>query len=139
MKGTNLQEVFDAFFIKVPSIDFSEKENQVIQFLKSAIAHCHKHTYDNLEYFYDEDLENGYFYNTISIDSIELISMFMTIDCFQQRFSLINMRRQYLGTNAFNKIPSNKEDFENTKNSLDYWRNRIDRYLMEFPEYSDER
>ena len=139
MKGTDLQEVFDAFFIKVPHVDFTNKENQVIQFLKSAVSKCYRHTYDNLKYFYDEELKEGYFEKEISIPSIELISMFMVREYFVQKFSKLTSRKQYLGTQAFNKIPSNKEEFEKTANSLKYWSDEIDRFLMEFPDYSEER
>lgn len=139
MQGTNLQEVFDAFLIKVPSVNFEGKESEIIQFLKSAIALCRKHIYDYLEYFYDEDILEGHFLNNVSYDSIELISMYMVVEYTQQRFSVLNVRKQYLGTQAFNKIPSSKEDFETTKNTLEYWKDKIDNYLMEFPEYSDER
>lgn len=139
MKGTDLQEVFDAFFIKIPHVDFTGKESQVAQFLKSAISKCYRDTYDSLEYVYDEELQNGYFENAISPSSIELISMFMVKEYFVQKFSLLTTRKQYLGTQAFNKIPSNKEEFDLTQNSLDYWNNEIACFLMEFPDYSEER
>lgn len=139
MNGTNLQEVFDAFFVKIPHVDFSGKESEVAQFLKSAISKCYRHTYDNLKYFYDEELQEGYFENTVTSPSIELISMFMVKEYFVQKFALLTTRKQYLGTQAFNKIPSNKEEFDLTQNSLNYWNDEIARFLMEFPDYSDER
>lgn len=139
MKGTDLQEVFDAFFIKVPHIDFTGKESQVAQFLKSAVAKCYRHTYDTLEYYYDEELQEGRFNAKISQPSIELISMFMVKEFFVQKFALLTARKQYLGTQAFNKIPANIEEFNLTSNSLKYWSDEIDRFLMEFPDYSEER
>lgn len=139
MNGTNLQEVFDAFFVKIPHVDFSGKESEVAQFLKSAVSKCYRHTYDNLNYFYDEKLQEGYFENTVTSPSIELISMFMVKEYFVQKFALLTTRKQYLGTQAFNKIPSNKEEFDLTQNSLNYWNDEIARFLMEFPDYSDER
>lgn len=140
MKGTDLQEVFDAFFIKVPHVDFTGKEGQVAQFLKSAVSKCYRHTYDNiLDYHYDEEIQEGNFNTKISQSSIELISMFMVKEFFVQKFALLNARKQYLGTQAFNKIPANIEEFNLTSNSLKYWSDEIDRFLMEFPDYSDER
>lgn len=140
MGGTNLQEVFDAFFIKVPHVDFTGKESQVYQFFKSAIAKCYRHTYDNiLSHFYDEELQEGFFDTKISQSSIELISMFMVKEYFVQKFALLNSRKQYLGTQAFNKIPSNIEEFNLTNESLKYWSDEIARFLMEFPDYSEER
>lgn len=139
MKGTDLQEVFDAFFVKIPQVDFSGKESQVAQFLKAAVSKCYRHTYDNLAYTYDEELQDGHFSDRVSPPSIELISMFMVKEYFVQKFALLTARRQYLGTQAFNKIPSNKEEFDLTQNSLNYWNDEIARLLMEFPDYSDER
>jgi hypothetical protein len=139
MKGTNLQEVFDAFFIKVPQYDFSGKESQIIQFFKSAIVKCHRHTYDSLDYKYDPISQEGCFDNTVSNPSIELISMFMVKEFLSQKLALLNKRKQYLGTQAFNKIPSNKDEFDMLSDSLNYWKDEIARFLMEFPDYSEER
>lgn len=137
--GTDLQLVFDSFFIKVPSVDFKGKESQVFQFFKTAIAKCRKHLYDEITYEYDEDLQEGYFKSLVSDQSIELISMYMAKEYFTQKYALISGRKQYLGTQAFNKIPVYKEQFEVAKQSADNWTNEIERFLMEFPEYSDER
>lgn len=139
MKGTDLQEVFDAFFIKIPYVDFTGKESEIVQFLKSAISKCNRHIYDNLKYTYSEEIQEGCFENVISPATIELISMFMVKEYFVQKFALLTTRKQYLGTQAFNKIPTNKDEFDLTKNYLNYWDNEITRFLMEFPDYSDER
>ena len=137
--GTDLQLVFDSFFIKVPSEDFKGKESQVFQFFKTAIAKCRKHLYDEITYEYDENLHEGYFKCLVSDQSIELISMYMAKEYFTQKYALISGRKQYLGTQAFYKIPVYKEQFEVAKQSADNWTNEIERFLMEFPEYSDER
>lgn len=139
MERTDLQEVFDAFFIKVPQYDFVGKESQVIQLFKTAVAKCYRHTYDSLEYEYNPTIQEGYFTGVITNSSIELISMFMVKEFLSQKLSLINKRKQYLGTQAFNKIPSNKEEFDILSNSLNYWKDEISRFLMEFPDYSEER
>lgn len=137
--GTDLQLVFDSFFIKVPSVDFKGKESQVFQFFKTAIAKCKKHLYDEITYVYDEDLHEGYFKSLVSDQSIELISMYMAKEYFTQKYALISGRKQYLGTQAFNKIPAYKDQFEVVKQSAENWTDEIERFLMEFPEYSDER
>lgn len=137
--GTDLQLVFDSFFIKVPSVDFKGKESQVFQFFKTAIAKCRKHLYDEIAYVYDEDLHEGYFKSLVADQSIELISMYMAKEYFTQNYALISGRKQYLGTQAFNKIPAYKDQFEVVKQSAENWTDEIERFLMEFPEYSDER
>lgn len=137
--GTNLQEVFDSFFVKIPSVDFTGKESLIIQLLKSAIGKCYRQTYDNLGYTYDDVLKTGNFINIISQSSIELISLNMVKEYLSQKFAIISNRKQYLGTQAFNKIPSYKEEFNVTEQSINYWNNELDKLISEFPDYSDER
>lgn len=137
--GTDLQEVFDAFFVKVTSVDFTGKESMVVQFMSSAIAKCYRHTYDNLEYVYDDALKEGHFINTISKSSVELIAMFMVKEYYFQRYSLLSTRRQHIGTQAFNKLPDMKQELEIAISSLNHWSAEIEKFLMEFPDYSDER
>ena len=139
MSETNLQEVFDAFFIKVPGVDFTNKKSQVFQFMKSAIGKCYRHTYDDLTYDYNETTHCGSFKNFVTNASIELISMFMAKEYFSQKFSVLSSRKQYLGTQAFNKIPANIEEFNLTKGALDYWDEEIRKFLMDFPDYSETR
>jgi hypothetical protein len=136
---TDLQAVFDAFFIKLPSVDFTGKESQIFQFFKSAIVKCLRKTYDDLSYTYDETSKSGNFSTIVSEATIELLSMYMVKEYFVQSFALISGRKQYLGTQAFNKIPTNKEQFETISQSLQYWDNEIDKFLMDFPDYSEER
>ena len=137
--GTNLQKVFDAFFVKIPTVNFTGKESMVAQFLESAIAKCYRHTYDNLTYDYDKDLQEGYFNNEVSSPSVELISMFMAREYYIQRYSLLNSRKQHIGTQAFNKLPDMKTDLDVTTSTLSEWDKNISIFLMDFPDYSDER
>ena len=137
--GTNLQEVFDAFFSKFPNVDFTGKESQVVQFLKSAIGKCYRRVYDNLTYEYDDILKEGSFVNIVSNPSIELLSMFMAKEYITQKYAVLCGRKQYLGTQAFSKIPSLKEEFDTVEKTMNYWINEVDMFLNEFPDYSDER
>jgi hypothetical protein len=137
--GTDLQDVFDSFFVKIPSVDFTGKESQVVQFLKSAISKCYRQVYDDLTYSYDDVSKEGTFNNIVTQPSIELISTYMVREYFSQKFAIVSGRKQYIGTQAFNKLPSLKEEYETVKQSLDYWTNEVDRFKVEFPDYSDER
>lgn len=137
--GTNLQEVFDAFFSKFPNVNFTDKESQVVQFLKSAIGKCYRRVYDILMYEYDDALKEGNFISTVSNSSIELVSMYMAKEYITQKYALLCGRKQYLGTQAFNKMPSLKEEFETVEKTMNYWNNEVDKFLDEFPDYSDER
>lgn len=136
---TNLQEVVDAVKIKIPNEDLSGKENQIIQMLKSAIARCRRKTYDILDFSYNTVLKEGSFENAVSSSTIELLAMYIVKNYLEWEFSVLNKRKQYLGTNAFNKIPSNKERYDFLNNQLSYWNIEIEKFEMDFPDYSEER
>lgn len=139
MKGTDLQEIIDTVKIKIPTENLSGKENHLAQLLKSATARCKRKTYDNLEFVYDEEILEGYFLNEISSPTIELLSLYIVRDYTTWQFSILNNRKKYLGTNAFNKLPSEKERYDFLSSQLDYWNAEIEKFEMEFPDYSEDR
>ncbi len=138
-KGTDLQKIIDAVKIKIPDENLSGKENQLMQLLKSATAQCRRKTYDDIRFFYDEKMKDGYFYNHVSQPAIELLSMYIVRDYLTWEFSVLGKRKQYLGTSAFNKIPSSKEQYDFLSNRLDYWNQEIEKFETHFPDYSDDR
>ena len=75
----------------------------------------------------------------MSTPTIELLSMYMVKDYLTWMFTVLNNRKKYLGTNAFNKIPSDKERYDFLLKQLDYWDKEIEKFEMEFPDYTDER
>jgi hypothetical protein len=137
--GTDLQEVFDAFFAKIPSVDFTGKESLIVQYLKSAIGKCYRQIYDDLTFSYDETLKTGTFTNIVSKSTIELVSMYMIKEYLEPKYLLLCGRKQYIGTQAFNKIPSLKEEFDVIEKSINHWNNEIDKFKNEFPDYSEDR
>lgn len=138
-KGTDLQEIVDAVKVKLPRENLSGKENQIAQLLKAATARCKRKTYDNLDFVYDEEILEGYFYSEISSPTIELLAMYIARDYTTWKFSILNNRKQYLGTSAFNKIPSYKEEYDFLNSQLVYWNTEIEKFEMDFPDYSEER
>lgn len=136
---TNLQEIVDAVKIKIPNENLTGKENQLVQLLESATARCKRKTYDNIDFYYDEKMQEGYFYHKVSKPTIELLSMYIVKDYMTWQFSSFNNRKQYLGTTAFNKIPSYKERYDFLLEQLEYWNTEIEKFEMEFPDYSEDR
>ena len=136
---TNLQEIIDAVKSKIPTENLSDKLSLLIQLLKSATARCKRKTYDNLEFTYDEETQEGYFITKITDPTIELLSLYMVKGYTTWQFNILNNRRKYLGTNAFNKIPSEKERYDFLKEQLSYWSNEIEKFEMDFPDYSEDR
>jgi len=139
MDTTNIQEVIDSFLIKLPTVDFTGKEDMVFQLFKTAVAKCSRKPYDSLEYFYDTTIKEGYFLNKIHDDSIELVSMYMLKEYYIREFDLTTSRLKYLGTQAFNKIPSSKENFDAVSDKLKNLNDEIATFEMNLPDYSDER
>lgn len=136
---TNLQEIIDAVKSKIPTENLSDKLSLLIQLLKSATARCKRKTYDNLEFVYDEETQEGYFITKITDPTIELLSLYIVKGYTTWQFNILNNRRKYLGTNAFNKIPSEKERYDFLKEQLSYWSNEIEKFEMDFPDYSEDR
>ena len=136
---TNLQEIIDAVKSKIPTENLSDKLSLLIQLLKSATARCKRKTYDNLEFVYDEEAQEGYFITKITDPTIELLSLYIVKGYTTWQFNILNNRRKYLGTNAFNKIPSEKERYDFLKEQLSYWGNEIEKFEMDFPDYSEDR
>lgn len=136
---TNLQEIIDAVKSKIPTENLSDKLSLLIQLLKSATARCKRKTYDNLEFVYDEETQEGYFVAKITAPTIELLSLYMVKGYTTWQFNILNNRRKFLGTNAFNKIPSEKERYDFLKEQLSYWSNEIEKFEMDFPDYSEDR
>lgn len=139
IKETNLQEIVDAVKIKIPNENLSGKENQIVQLLKAATARCKRKTYDKLDFWYDEEILEGAFYNHVSSPTIELLSLYIVRDYMSWQYSILNNRKKYLGTNAFNKIPSDKERYDFLSDQLNYWNTEIEKFEMEFPDYSEDR
>ena len=127
-KGTNLQEIVDSVKIKIPNENLSGKENQIAQLLKSATARCKRKTYDNLDFWFDEEILEGYFLTQISDATIELLSLYIVRDYVSWQFSILSNRKKYLGTNAFNKIPSDKERYDFLESQLSYWNTEIEKF-----------
>ena len=138
-KGTSLQEIFDAVKIKLPNENLSDKVNQIIQLLKSAISRCTRKTYDDLSFEYYEDIQEGYFKAHITVQTIELLSMYIVRDYMSWKLSILDNRKKYLGTNAFNKLPSDKEQYESLRSQVNYWNVEISKFEMDFPDYSENR
>lgn len=138
-KGTDLQEIIDAVKIKIPNENLSDKVNHIMQLLKSATSRCERKTYDDLTFCYHEDIQMGYFENNISAQTIELLSMYIVRDYLTWKFSILGNRKKYLGTNAFNKLPSDKEQYDSLRSQVEYWNSEIEKFEMDFPDYSDSR
>lgn len=138
-KGTSLQEIFDAVKIKLPNENLSDKVSQIIQLLKSAISRCTRKTYDDLSFEYYEDIQEGYFKAHMTVQTIELLSMYIVRDYMSWKLSILDNRKKYLGTNAFNKLPSDKEQYESLRSQVNYWNVEISKFEMDFPDYSENR
>ena len=137
--GTNLQEVIDAVRVKLPTEKLSGKENQIVQLLRAATARCSRKTYDNLEFDYVPEILEGYFHEKLHSPTIELLALYVARDYVSWQYSILGDRKRFLGTTAFNKIPSDKERFDLLKSQIDFFNTEIEKFEMDFPDYSEDR
>lgn len=132
--GTDLQEIVDAVKIKIPAENLSGKTNQIIQLLKSAASRCRRRTSDDLSFHYYEEVQEGYFEKNIAPQVIELLSMYIVKDYLSWKFSALAGQKKYLGTSAFNKLPSDNGQYESLRSQIEYWSTEIEKFETAFPD-----
>lgn len=137
--GTDIQEVIDAFLIKLPeTVDFTGKESKIYQYFKASLSKCYKTTYENLDYTYDTETYEGTFNNKIRQDTIELIAIGMVKEYYYGVYSYYVAKKQYLGTKDFNKLPDNSKSLSDAKANVDFWSDEFYRFRQEFYKYSED-
>lgn len=135
--GTQIQEVFDAFFIKLLNVDFTGKEAIVYQIFKSSIPHCIKTVPEDLIYTFDESTYTGIFNDVLGCDSIELIALAMVCEYYFKELGKLSGRKQYLGTQAFNKIPDLKDELNATQLDYNEANEKFEKFRQEFYSYTN--
>lgn len=134
---TDVQKVYDAFQIKIPDVDFTNKECQVYMFLQAAIAKVQLATSKDLSMEYDDVIHEGYFVNDIEYKYIELISMYMVAEYYQRRYSHLMGQKQFIGTKDFNKLPDKAKELSSATDAMKYWDSKIYEFRQEFYNYED--
>ena len=136
--GTDIQEVYDAFQIKIPNFDYTGREDMIYMYFKIAIAKSYKTTSDDLSYEYDEVNHRGRFNSEIGYDTIELLSMFMVQAYYQRKYTYLIGEKQHIGTRDFNKLPDKAKELSSVVSALANWDSKIYEFRQEFYNYSDE-
>lgn len=135
--GTNIQEVFDSFFVKIPSVNFSGQETLVFQLFKSSIPYCYKTVPEDLTYTYDSEIHKGVFKNTLGQDTIELIALVMRREYYKRLVDKYAVTKQYIGTSAFNKLPNVKEMAESARTNYKIATDDFEKFKNEFYTYKN--
>lgn len=131
--GTNIQEVYDAFFVKVPNTDFTGQEQLVFQLFKAATAYCYRTVPEKLDYNYDEQIHEGKFNETLGQDSIELLSLCMKRELYRRSNDKYMYMKQHIGTKAFNKLPENiVKESQESRIIFESLNDEIERFRQEF-------
>jgi hypothetical protein len=133
--GTNVQEVFDSFFAKCPETSFTGKETLVYQLFKSGIAHCYQDVSESLEYTFDEVTYEGYFTDTLYLDTIELIALCMKREFSRRGLDRYTAIKQHIGTNAFNKLPDIKGTADTATGQYKNLSDEIEDFKQDFYPY----
>lgn len=132
--GTNLQDVFDAFFIKLPGVDFTNQEDVVLQLLKSALTYASS-TIGTLIYTVDLNTYTGNFDDVLTGNAIELISLYMVREYYRRPVSLFMNKKQQVGTKDFDKLPNLKDGYAIAKSMYNDADAEVDKYKHEFYSY----
>ena len=140
MVGTDIQEVFDSFFIKLPHVDFQGKEDMVIKFFKIAVGKSKKTVSYDLSYTIDMEECDGYFNNVLEDENIiELIAMYMVELYYIRQFTFYSQVKQHVGTVNFNKLPeSSNKNLQSAIDGMKQWQITIEDFRQEFYTYEDE-
>ncbi len=132
MKGTNLQDVYDRFFLKVDE-NISGKESLVFELLLSAIAKSYKDVVCGLGYVLDEPqldedvLYSGHFVETLLPDEIELLATWMFYEWNRRRQQKLLGQKRMIGTQAFNRL----ENVPDMLRSINYTMGQIKNEINE--------
>lgn len=135
--ATQLQEVYDAFFVKIPSHSFASEKSLVFQFLKTSVGLTSNTVKDNLTYTYDGTSYAGSFTGTLTQNTIELIALYMVREYYRRRVSKFEAIKQDIGTKDFNKLPNLKEPYEIAKSLFKDADSEIEDFRQEFYSYSN--
>lgn len=135
--GTEIQKVYDAFFAKVPDIDFTGKESLIYQLFQSSIGYCYKTVPESLAYTYNEVLHEGNFDDTLFYDSIELLSLGMAREYYLRDLSKLSRTKQHIGTQAFNKLPDLVKQYDIASDNYRTLNDRFYSFRQEFYPYAN--
>lgn len=131
--GTQLQEVYDAFFVKVPETKFTNQESLVFQLFKASLAYCYRTVPESLKYtLTDKFLFDGYFDDVLGQDTIELIAMCMKRELYRRKSDRFSEIKQHIGTQAFSKLPNAIEQSKEARLTLEFLNDEIDKFRQEF-------
>lgn len=130
--GTNIQEVYDAFFVKVPNTDFTNQEELLFQLFKASLAYCYRTVPERLEFTYDNELHEGCFDDLLAQDSIELISLCMKRELYRRNNDKYSKIKQHIGTKSFNKLPDMVDQSRETRIIFETLNDEIERFRQEF-------
>lgn len=134
--ATQLQEVYDAFFAKVPTHDFTDEESYVFQIFKSSVGYSKMTVSDDLTYTADASYE-GSFGGILDDNTIELIALYMLKEWYRRDVGRFDGIKAQIGTKDFNKRPDLKVPYDIAKSKLDSTDSEIYRFRQEFYSYGN--
>lgn len=80
---------------------------------------------------------DGTYNDTLSVDSIELISLFMAKQYYIGKLTSLESTKQHVGTQNFSKLPNLKEKYDNTRLTLKDIEENIYKFRQEFYTYKN--
>jgi len=80
---------------------------------------------------------DGSYTQTLGVDSIELIALYMLREYYNKFVLKFGKQKEWIGTKDFDRLPNLKNQYENTKESLDAVNDQIDKFRQEFYSYKN--
>lgn len=140
--GTPLQEVYDLFQVRLVNEALTGKESLVFVIFKIALSQASGTVNHTLTYVLDDPIDgevqySGYFDNTLDVNEMNLIALYMLYEWNQRKLQLLLNQARDVGTADFNKIPGKKEQLEVVRYGIQVIKNEILELKQEFNTYKN--
>lgn len=134
--GTNLQDIFDSFYLKIPREDATP--SYVFALIKPALAKVYKQFSHNIKFIVTDSEEfEGYFVDELYLDEVELLTLQMAIDYHTAKdLDRLLTLQSLIGTKDFNKLPTYKDNLVIVKDKISALKLQLEELKSDMNKYS---
>ena len=134
---TDLQELYDSFYLKVPSAT-SMPISYIIALIKPASSKVFKQFRHSYKFVItDNETGDGHFLDEMDIDEIELLALQMAIDYYVGKdLNRLLVMKSLIGTKDFNKLPTKKDELTSVQNVIDKLHFMLEELKSDMNKYS---
>lgn len=134
--GTDLQELFDSFYVIVPRQEAIP--SYVMALIKPALSKVYKQFKHSYKFVVTDKEEcEGYFIDELDIDELQLIALQMAIDYHTGKdLDRLTSIKTTIGTKDFNKIPNASENLKNIQSKIQMLTDELEQLKSDMNKYS---